>query len=164
MLRHYLLTLTLLLTTAISCKHLDDQRIPPAPVNLSFDTIADWNQYGVPGALSHKRFIKSMMVPADFPYKALSHTGFGGILLVGDILGAPRAYDLACPVECKADVRIVVDTEAANAYCPKCHSVYDIFTNYGQPLDGPALEYGYGLQKYYVGAGTQGEYMIVLRL
>lgn len=146
-----------------SCKHLDDQRIPPAPVNLTFNTIAEWNRYGVPGALSHKRYIKSERIPADFPYVALSHTGFGGILLVGDILGAPRAYDLACPVECKADVRIIVDTETNKAYCPKCGSIYDIYTNYGQPLSGPALDYGYGLQKYYVGAGNSGEYMVVMR-
>lgn len=145
------------------CKHLDDDRIPPAPVNLKFNTIAEWNTYGVPGAMNHKRYIKSERIPRDFPYVALSQTGFGGILIVGDILGAPRAYDLACPVECKADVRIVVDPDAANAYCPKCHSVYDIFTNYGQPLSGPAHDYGYGLQKYYIGAGYQGEYMVVSR-
>lgn len=145
------------------CKHIDDQRIPPAPVNLTFNTIAEWNAYGVTAALGSRRYIKSEKVPANFPYTALSMTGFGGVLIVGDILGAPRAYDLACPVECKADVRIVVDNAAANAYCPKCGSVYDIFTNYGTPLSGPAHEYGYGLQKYYVGAGSQGQYMVVLR-
>ena len=161
--RQLLLIIAVMLTGLAGCKHLDDDRIPPAPVRLSFNTVADWNTYGVPGALSHKRYIKNERIPRDFPYTALSQTGFGGILIVGDILGAPRAYDLACPVECKADVRIIVDTEASNAYCPKCHSVYDIFTNYGQPLSGPALDYGYGLQKYYVGAGNQGEYMVVIR-
>lgn len=161
--RQLLLILTVLLTGLAGCKHLDDDRIPPAPVRLSFNTIADWNTYGVTGALGHKRYIKSERIPRDFPYTALSQTGFGGILIVGDILGAPRAYDLACPVECKADVCIIVDTEASNAYCPKCHSVYDIFTNYGQPLSGPAHDYGYGLQKYYIGAGNQGEYMVVIR-
>lgn len=145
------------------CKHLDDDRIPPAPVRLAFTTVNEWEIYGVPGAMSHKRYIKSERIPSNFPYTALSQTGFGGLLLVGDIFGAPRAYDLACPVECKADVRIAVDTEAAKAVCPKCHSVYDIFTNYGQPLEGPALEHGYGLRQYYIGAGSQGEYMVVTR-
>ena len=152
-----------MLTTLAGCKHLDDDRIPPAPVRLEFRTVADWNLYGVPGALGYRRYIKSERIPANFPYVALSQTGFGGVLIVGDILGAPRAYDLACPVECKADVRIVIDEEASKAYCPKCKSVYDVFTNYGQPLSGPALEYGYGLRKYYVGAGSQGEYMVVTR-
>lgn len=145
------------------CKHLDDDRIPPAPVHLVFSTINEWEIYGVPGAMNHKRYIKSERIPSNFPYNATTLTGFGGLLLVGDIFGAPRAYDLACPVECKADVRINVDSDAGKAVCPKCHSVYDIFTNYGQPLEGPAHEYGYGLRQYYIGAGHQGEYMLVTR-
>lgn len=148
----------------VGCHHLDTNRIPPAPVRLTFYSVAEWNVYGVAGALNHKRYIKENRVPADYPYTALTQTGFGGVLIVGDVLGAPRAYDLACPVECRADVRIVVDDEALNAYCPKCKSVYSIFTNYGQPLSGPAAEMGYGLQQYYVGAGGQGEYMVVTRL
>lgn len=153
----------LAITGLAACHTLDDDRIPPMPVRLVFNTVADWNVYGVTGALDHRRFIKEERVPSNFPYVALSQTGFGGILLVGDVNGAPRAYDLACPVECKRDVRIVVDTEANNAYCPKCRSVYDIYTNYGHPLAGEAAERGYGLQQYYVGAGSQGEYMVVMR-
>ena len=162
--KRLLLIIAVMLTGLTGCKHLDTDRIPPAPVRLAFNTVADWNTYGVPGALGHRRYIKSERIPGNFPYTALSQTGFGGVLIVGDIMGAPRAYDMACPVECKPDVRIVVDEEAAKAYCPKCHSVYDIFTNYGQPLSGPAHDYGYGLQQYYIGAGNQGEYMVVVRL
>ncbi|MDE6801556.1 MAG: TFIIB-type zinc ribbon-containing protein [Muribaculaceae bacterium] len=160
--RFRLCILTILMALT-ACHHLDDQRIPPAPVRLQFYTVAEWTTYGVVGAMSHRRYIKEQRVPSNFPYTALSQTGFGGLLIVGDILGAPRAYDLACPVECKADVRIVVDEEALNAFCPKCGSIYSVFSNYGQPLSGPAAELGYGLQKYYVGAGSQGEYMIVTR-
>ena len=149
-----------MLIAAGGCKHLDDDRIPPAPVRLAFNTVHEWNRYGAPGALNHKRYIKNERVPSDFPYTAMSQTGFGGVLIVGDILGAPRAYDLACPVECRTDVRIVIDGESNKAYCPKCKSVYDVFTNYGQPLSGPALEYDYGLRQYYIGAGDQGEYML----
>lgn len=159
-------TVAALLTAVVAvtaCHTLDDDRIPPMPVRLTFNTVADWNRYGVTGALDHKRFIKDERVPSDFPYVALSQTGFGGILLVGDVHGAPRAYDLACPVECKRDVRITVDTEINKARCPKCGSVYDVYTNYGHPLEGPAAELGYGLQQYYVGAGAQGEYMVVMR-
>ena len=154
----------LLATVSLAaCHRIDDQRIPPAPVRLQFYTVAEWNTYGVVGALNYRRYIKDQRIPSNFPYTAMSHTGFGGLLIAGDILGAPRAYDLSCPVECRADVRIVVDDDALNAFCPKCGSVYSIFTNYGQPLSGPAAELGYGLQKYYVGAGSQGEYMIVTR-
>lgn len=156
----------LLLLTIIAlpaCRRLDDKRLPVAPVRLTFTTVAEWNAWGVPGAMAHRRYIKEERQPTGYPYTALSMTGYGGILLVGDILGAPRAYDLACPVECKSNIRITVDTDTYIARCPRCHSTYDIFNNYGQPLSGPALEDGYGLQKYYVGAGPQGEYMIVSR-
>ncbi len=159
-LRVWLLTA---ITALAACHRLDDQRIPPAPVRLQFHTVAEWTTYGVVGALAHKRYIKEQRIPSNFPYTALSQTGFGGLLIVGDIMGAPVAYDLACPVECKSDVRIIVDDDALNAYCLKCGSVYSIFNNYGQPLAGPAADLGYGLQKYYIGAGSQGEYMVVSR-
>ncbi|MDE6266193.1 MAG: hypothetical protein K2M07_02445 [Muribaculaceae bacterium] len=162
---HKILPAILLLCTAIigGCRSVDDDRIPPAPVRIAFPTVAEWQIYGTPGATDHRRFIKSEKIPSNFPWTALTETGFGGVLLCSDIHGAPVAYDLACPVEIRADVRIIVDQEALNAYCPRCHSVYDIFTNYGQPLSGPAAEDGYGLQKYYVGAGAAGEYMVVTR-
>ncbi len=157
--------ITLAATTLFvaACHHIDDDRLPPAPVRLTFNTVAEWNIYGTPGALDTRRFIKTMREPSNYPWTALTETGFGGILLCGDVYGAPVAYDLSCPVEAKADIRVVVDKEALNAYCPRCHSVYDIFTNYGHPLSGKAAEDGYGLKRYYVGAGTNGEYMVVTR-
>ena len=150
-------------TILSACHHIDNNRIPPAPVRISFNTVAEWDIYGTPGAAQTRQFIKSMRIPSNFPYTALTETGFGGVLLCGDVFGAPVAYDLACPVEMRADVRIIVDNETLNAYCPVCHSVYDIFTNYGHPVSGKAAEQGYGLQRYYVGAGPEGEYMVIRR-
>lgn len=154
----------LVMTAALaSCHSVDDDRIPPYAVNIVFNDLGAWHRYGTPAALDHRRFILSERIPADYTYRIGETTGFGGVLLVGDLYGAPRAYDLACPVECRADVRIVVDTEANNAYCPRCHSVYDIYTNYGQPLAGQAAERGYALRQYYVGAGSSSatEYMVI---
>ncbi len=145
----------------LGCHTLDDERIPPYAANLVFRDVADWNYYGTPAALDHRRFILQEHVPANYNYTIGEATGYGGILLVGDLFGAPRAYDLSCPVECRTNVRIVVDTDKNNAYCPMCGSVYDIYTNYGQPLGGPAAELGYGLRQYYVGAGSPNEYMVV---
>lgn len=145
------------------CKQLDDDRIPPAPVYIGFVTESMWEIYGVPATPSYKYFIKSEKKPAGYPYSALSETGYGGVLLVADIHNQPLAFDLSCPVECRRDVRIVVDTEKLDAYCPKCHSRYSIFSNAGTPTSGPAQEDGYGLQRYSVHTGTQGEYMTVTR-
>jgi uncharacterized protein YbaR (Trm112 family) len=142
------------------CHTLDDDRIPPAAVNLTFYTVAEWNTYGVGGALDTRRFIKSERVPANYPYTALNYTGFGGLLLVCDITGNPLVYDLACPVECKATVRLTVDKEANVAECPQCHSTYDIFSLYGHPLSGKAAENGYGLKRYRIGTGST-EYMLI---
>lgn len=146
-----------------ACNHLDDQRTPPAKVYIPFVSEHDWNTYGTPGASDYRIFIKDERKPANFPYTALSATGFGGVLLVGDIHGSPVAYDLSCPVENRNDVRLTVDAEQMQAYCPKCNSRYEIITNYGIPLSGPAKDNEYGLTKYYVGPGLNGEYMIISR-
>ncbi len=134
---------------AISCQTVDDNRIPPAPVHISFATVGDWNIYGVAGALSARRFIKADRIPANFPYADVSATGFGGVLLVSDFDGGYRAYDLSCPVEAKRDVRIFVDEELSVGECPVCHSTYDVF-RFGNPLTGPAAEHGYALSRYRV--------------
>ena len=106
-----------------SCDRLDDDRIPVTPVNITFQTQADWDIYGVPGALSWKRFIRELRQPANFPYTEMTYTGFGGILLVCDVLGTPQAYDLACPVERSRDVRVNIDPKDEYlAVCPKCGS------------------------------------------
>lgn len=145
---------------AAGCSRLDNQRIPPAPVNIPFATVGDWNVNGIGGALDYKRFIKEDLVPTSYHYSAMSATGFGGVLLVGDVNGVAMAYDLSCPVECRRDVRIYVDTESMTGECPKCHSRYDIFSLGGHPLSGEAAREGYGLRCYHVGPG-RGDYMIV---
>lgn len=159
----YALLFSSLFIGGVSCQHIDDDRIPPAPVRVAFNSVGEWDVYGVAGAGSYKYFIRSQQQPSGFPYTALTYTGFGGILLVSDIHGTPVAYDLACPVECRADVRIRVLADELKAECPVCHSIYDIVTNHGQPLSGPAQKKHYGLCKYFVGPGIQGEYMLISR-
>lgn len=139
-----------------SCDRVDSNRLPAMPVNIVFQTVGVWDYYGVPGALETRKFIRNSkeQVPADFPYTVSTYTGFGGVLLCGDLYGNPVAYDLACPVECRADVRIEVDRDGNVAYCPMCGSTYSIFENYGSPLSGLAAERGYGLQRYKVRIGS----------
>ncbi len=143
------------------CKKLDDNRIPPAPVYIAFPTEDMWRLYGVPATPTFKYFIKGKQEPSGFPYTALTETGYGGVLLVADVHNQPCAFDLSCPVEARRDVRIVVDTEKSDAYCPVCHSRYSIYTNGGTPTSGPALEDSYGLERYYVAPGRTGEYVVV---
>ena len=142
------------------CHSLNDERIPPAPVHLAFTTEANWNLYGVSGAMDWKTFILDKRIPANFPYAATSETGFGGLLLVGSVLGEPVAYDLACPVERSRSVLIGIDTEKMVAECPVCHSTYDVFSLGGHPLSGIAADKGSGLKVYHVGRGRV-DYMLV---
>lgn len=141
-----------------SCHHIDNHRLHVAYVNVTFLTVGDWNIYGVSGAGQYKRFILPEKIPAGFPYTALSATGLGGILLCSTYTTELIAYDLACPVECRANVRVFVN-ENNEAECPVCGSRYDIFSLPGYPISGKAADEGYGLEVYHVGPGSQGEYL-----
>ena len=105
-------------------------------------------------------FVKQSLIPSDFPYTSIEETGYGGVWLVCDVMGVPKAYDAACPVEVKRDVRVFINDEH-EAECPVCHSTFDVFSLDGHPLSGRAAEEGWGLRRYGVGPGGRGEFMVV---
>ncbi len=145
-----------------ACKTVDDDRIPRVAVRIDFPTVGLWDAYGVSGALQHRRFIKNQYLPVGFPYTATMYTGFGGVLLVSGFDGEFKAYDLACPVECRTNVLIEVQSDLNIAECPVCHSTYDIY-RFGSPLSGVASQKAYALTRYNVGPGTSGQYMLISR-
>ena len=149
-----------------SCESVNDERIPYAEVRLTFHTVGDWNIYGVKGdAASSRTYIHTATecVPTGFPYTKLDRTGFGGILLVTDVVGELCAYDLACPYEVRANVRLTVDANELSARCPTCGSRFDIYQNHGNPISGPAMDRGYALKRYSVTSGGATEYRVVTR-
>ena len=153
------LVTSLLATT--SCEHINDDRIPLVAVNIEFSNIGMWNTYGVAAAPDYRYFIKSELRPAGFPYTGLTYTGFGGVLLVSNIMNIPLAYDLACPVEANYNIRLYIDKEKLQAVCPQCGSRYDVYDTPGYPISGPAAEKKYGLQQYHVfGPNQFGGYTI----
>jgi hypothetical protein len=155
------LSLAAVLTLCLgSCKHIDSNRLPVSYVNLVFYTQADWVTHGVSGAGQWKQFILEKHIPSNFFYTASSYTGLGGILLCTTYAGEIAAYDLACPVECRADVRVAINDDNY-AECPRCHSQYDVFSLAGGPISGTAAQEGYGLQRYSAGSGPSGEYMVI---
>ena len=143
-----------------SCHHLDDDRVPMMPVWLAFKSQAEWTLYGTPAAMDARLFVKQSLIPSDFPYTSIEETGYGGVWLVCDVMGVPKAYDAACPVEVKRDVRVFINDEH-EAECPVCHSTFDVFSLDGHPLSGRAAEEGWGLRRYGVGPGGRGEFMVV---
>ncbi len=146
-----------------ACDSLDDDRVPYAPVRVTFTTEGMWDLYGVHGATSWKRYIKSESIPYGFRYAALDYTGYGGLLVVCDIMGDEQVYDLTCPVESPRISRITIPEGQTVAMCPECKSTYEVFSNYGVPLSGPAARHGYGLKRYHIVFGGPGEYRVITR-
>ena len=158
-LRHILYIIGVILSLAMmqSCIDIDDNKIPSYPVNINLSTAGYWQTYGVTAPGMYREFNIDERKPANYPYVASSRTGFGGVLLVSDIFsGDPMAYDMSCPVERRADVRIYIDESNYEAVCPKCGSRYDVMAGWGSPLYGRALSMKVGLSRYSVvkfGAG-----------
>lgn len=154
-LRHLAAVAGMALSVALAgCHSIDDDLVPPAQVSIAFTTEAQWSIYGAPAAMDCRMFVftASERLPKGFPYMASSATGFAGVLLVGDVNGTPRAFDLACPVDPKRNVRLFINDDH-EAQCPVCGSRYDVFSLGGYPVGGPAAEKGYGLRQYRVAPG-----------
>lgn len=154
-----------------SCQTVDDERIPNMAVNISLSNAGLWNTYGVSGFGSHRYFILTNSgnpQPSGFPYKYGSATGFGGVLLIegmdpfSSVTAAPLAYDLACPVERKPDIRVQIDSETYVAVCPQCKSSYDVTMQRGAPISGEAAtgKYKFALRTYScIPSGSGGYYI-----
>lgn len=146
---------------------IDDTRIPAFSVQINLANTGLWNVYGVHGYGDYKEFIRETRTPANFPFTETTYTGFGGVLLIEGMnpfeagVVEPLAYDLACPVECNAQIRVGIDPESLNAVCPVCGSVYDVTMAGGAPISGPALtgSVKYALQRYRA-IPQNGGYMI----
>lgn len=166
----WLVSLIVLLSALLSCNQLDDDRIPSLPVYINLSGAGLWNTFGVSGVGISRCFINSggTVSPADFHFTANTFLGFGGILLIGGVdpftsaPDVPLAYDLACPVERKPDVRVSIDQQTLEAVCPVCGSRYDVVLAGGSPVAGPALtgEYKYGLRRYYCDPAQGGGYVV----
>lgn len=170
MIKNFFLFLIILFVNT-GCQGVDQNRIPNMAVNISLSDVGIWNTYGVSGFGSFRYFIYSpsgSVQPVGFPYNYKSATGFGGVLLIEGLdpfnnLGAyPLAYDLACPVERKADIRVKIDTENYVAFCPECGSIYDVTMAAGAPISGEAAtgKYKYSLRMYRVVPSGNGGYFI----
>ena len=140
-------------------------------VNISLADPGVWNSYGVSGFGSHRTFIYSTngsSQPTGFTYKSGSGTGFGGVLLIegmdpfSSLTSSPLAYDLACPVERKANIKVKIDPDTYVAFCPECGSTYDVTMQRGAPIEGEAAigKYKYALKSYNCIPSGYGGYVI----
>lgn len=160
--------LALLLVGAAACSDADGTRLPAVAVNINLADAGLWATYGVAGLGSYRYFVRGEGEPHGFQYTAGSATGYGGVLLICcmDPFSAkpdvPLAFDMACPVECKPDVRVRIDAESLEAVCPVCGSRYNVLTGSGSRVGGPNMSEGihYRLENYRCVAGAFGGYTI----
>lgn len=165
----YIIICFLLSLPLQSCEDIDYNRIPNYAVNISL-TLGEWNIYGVSGFGSSNNFIlnnNGTPLPVGFPYKYNSRTGFGGVLLIegmdpySSLTAVPLAYDLACPVERKANIRVQIDPDTYVAFCSECKSTYDVTMQGGAAISGPAsIGKKYPLRSYSVEPNSTGGYDI----
>ena len=150
------------------CESVDDNRIPNMPVNISLADAGMWNTYGVAGFGMSRNFILSQRIPTNFPFSSKTYTGFGGVLLIEGLdpfsgnSSLPLAYDLACPVERKAETRVSINPDTYMAECHECGSSYDVTMQRGAPIAGPAAsgKFKYALKSYNCLPTGQGGYII----
>ncbi len=153
------------LATCTSCNKVDNHVVPNFMVRINLGTYALWTTYGVNGVGEYMIFNREKQLPKNFAYTANTYTGYGGVLLIKGLdvstsTYEPLAYDLACPVEYRADVVLSIDPDNFEAFCPKCNSRYNVLTGSGGPVKGTALAQKVGLRTYKVYASTNGGYLI----
>ncbi len=128
----------LILFCALSCTQTEHSYFPSYPVYLELDlTFEDKDLNGV---MAYKEYILGKTSGLG----ATERTGLGGVLVYHSVDGY-FAYDLSCPNETQASVRVEMDENGINAVCPKCGSTYNIFEGYGRLEKGPATR---GLKQY----------------
>ena len=122
--RRILFILFILIST-FSCK-VEKNPIPITAVYLNLDlTYEDKELKTIP---SYKEYtIKNINIGLG------ERAGYGGILVVHDMLGKYKAFDRACPHETNPGVTVEVDNEVLYAVCPKCGTKYEIGIGDGIP-------------------------------
>ena len=158
------LALVAALFVVVACEQIDNYRIPAAPVNIELTNQGLWDTYGVHSFGQYRMFIRELHQPSNYSYTANTYTGFGGILLISGYFNGdynvPLAYDLACPVEVKNNIRVTIDPENHQAVCPTCGSRFDVTEGEGRPVSGKALEMKCGMQRYHAYPAQYGGYLI----
>ena len=133
-----LLIICSILIISFSCK-VEENPVPMYSVYLNLDlTFEDKELKAIP---SYKEYTQK-----NINITLGERIGYGGILVVHNMLGEYKAFDRTCPYEANSSVTVEVDNEVLYAVCPKCGSKYEIGTSSGT-TSGPSK---HGLRQYSV--------------
>lgn len=122
----------------MSCTQTEHSYFPSYPVYLELDLTFEDKELN--GVMAYKEYILGKTSGLG----ATERTGLGGVLVYHSGDGY-FAYDLSCPNETQASVRVEMDENGIYAVCPKCGSTYNVFEGYGRLEKGPATR---GLKQY----------------
>lgn len=104
--------------------------IPSYPVNIELNIAAEYPHFVPDNIMQYMTFTQGRLLT--------DRVGYGGILVVTGLDANYHAFDLACPVECRRDIKVSVD--GMYAVCPKCGEQYEIFYGIGNPTKGISHE------------------------
>ena len=151
-----LLIVSILCCLGMGCEEKIVSPIPNAPVNLTLD-LSSYRDQKLNVSLSYIAYTKE----TTSPQLESDRFGYGGILVInglGQDLVNLLAYDLACPNEVQANVKIKADPqETGLATCPQCGAVFNI-ANGGAPQSGSK----YWLKRYNVSQLSDTRYRVTL--
>lgn len=91
--------------------------------------------------------------------------GYSGLIVVSNIIQengvvSLSAFDLCCPNEKIREITVVPSTSDGTAICPKCNSVFDLYSGIGNVKSGPSKT---GLQRYRVRSESNNTVFYVTR-
>jgi len=119
-----------ILVFTFSCD-VEQNPIPKASVYLNIDLRYEDKE------------LKAIRSFKEYTYKNINtsigeRAGYGGVLVVHNMLDEYRAFDRTCPYEANPGITVEVDDEVLHAVCPKCGAKYNIGTSPGILSSGPS--------------------------
>lgn len=128
--------------------------IPPMVVSLNLNLTAQYPTF---------RNSSGEYLIFNKPVLAADRIGYGGVLVCSGVLKDDfgntlyYAYDLACPHEAEADIRVAPLTDRlGEVKCAGCGTVYNVGYGFGEPVSGPSK---HPLKRYKT--YLQGDYLQV---
>ncbi len=120
----------------IACEGPYISPIPPYPVSMRLNLTASYPTFK--NSVNEYLIFTQAIVATD-------RIGFGGLLVCTGVMtddygnSIYYAYDLACPHEADALIRVEPLTDRlGEVICPHCETVYNAGFGFGEPLSGPS--------------------------
>lgn len=151
----YIFITCLLMLLASSCGKEETKDIIPGYPNFKIDlSNLDADLRG-PGSI--RTYTKPRLVAES--------VGYSGLIVVSNVIQengvvSLSAFDLCCPNEKMREIVVVPSTSDGTATCPKCNSVFDLYSGLGNVKSGPSKT---GLQRYSVRREGNGTVFYITR-